>query len=275
MLKSISLLVLLFLFIVSSSNSQQYDGVHIEDRLIDYNNIIYQPGSVFIYDYEIITGGERYKLRYNSGMLKNAQFEFLACGSEEIDVDRIHLVVLGVTDAERSNDNQTQIYYIQDPEFSSLSSTGLVENDQNIWMHPIRKGFFNALETAPFPYVKLPLEIGVTWTDQMLIGEGWGNEMWGEWKGSLLQDYTYEISDKVILETSTGDTECYKITSTCVSELGVTRLTSYFSPSCGFVRLEYELHNNLHVNFWLAEAQSGLEFNSVNTFFQSGEYIVR
>ncbi|MFP2995108.1 hypothetical protein ABN763_04325 [Spongiivirga sp. MCCC 1A20706] len=253
--------------------SQQYDSVITEEEHIDANNAIYKTGNVFVYDYEIILKGKKYKLKTNNGMFASTDFELTAKESDSIAVNRIHLIVTPVADNERSNENQTQISYLQEPVYASLSSTGAVENDKNVWIHPIRKGFFNALETAPFPFVKKPLMIGSKWTDQMKIGQGWANDMWGTWEGQLLLDYTYEIVDKKKMKTAIGAIDCYVVESTATSNIGTTKLTSYFSKQYGFVRLEYELLNDLTINMWLIDFQTEKQFNDPLTFFKTKKYI--
>lgn len=259
--------------------SQQYDSVVIEDKNIDSNNEVYKPGNVFIYDYEIIKEGKKHKLKENGSRfnrekkIRETTFEIVTTESDSIGVDKIHLIVKPVADSERTNENQTQISYLQEPIFASLSSTGAVENDENVWIHPIRKGFFNSLETAPFPFIKKPFEIGSIWTDQMLIGQAWGNEMWGKWEGELLLTYNYKITEKKTIKTEIGEIDCFVIESSAKSEIGTTKLTSYFSERYGFVRLEYELLNELKVNMWLIEFKTNKEFNDTRTFFKTKEYI--
>lgn len=264
---AISLTVLVF------GCSKQFTTLAIEEENVDSNNKIYKPGSVFIYDYEIVKAGKRLKLQKNKGVMANAEFELVPIASEEVGVDKIHLIVKSVSDKERVNENQTQVYYLQEPVYSSMSATGIVENDKNVWMHPIREGFFAALETAPFPYVKFPLQTGVQWSDEMKISENWSNEMWGSWDGNLALSYSYEITDTETLKTDLGDIECYKINSVADSDLGQTSLVSYFSPEHGFVRMEYELMNDLKVKMWLVDTMSGRQFNDVGTFFRTKKYL--
>jgi len=266
-------LTTLILFIFHFGFSQQYDTVFIEEIDIDENNTIYKPGNVFIYDYEIIIDNVAYKLNTNKGMAARREFELVAIDADSIGVDKIHLIVRPVEEGERTNKNQTQISFLQEPIFDSMSSTGVVENEVNVWIHPIRTGFFNALQTGPFPFVKYPLTIGSIWTDEMMIGQAWGSELWGEWEGQLLQSYTYILTAKETLQTPIGEVECYVIESTATSRLGTTVLKSYFSETYGFVRMEYQLFNNLKVNKWLIDTKTGKEFNDMHTLFQTKQYI--
>lgn len=266
------LMVCLFLF--SFCISQQYDTVYAEAENIDENNEIYIPGNVFVFDYEISMEHETFKLNANRGSFMRREFEKVPIDTEDIGIDKIHLLILPITDEEdRTNEGQTQIAYLQGPAFDSFSTTGAIENEKNVWIHPIRSGFFNSLETAPFPYIKLPATIGNEWSDQMLIGEGWGDELWGKWEGQLLLTYHYKITGKEVLNTAVGDMECYIIDSTAESTVGTTRLKSWFSEKYGFVRLEYDLLNDIKVNLWLTDYKTGKEFNDARTLFQTKEYI--
>lgn len=253
--------------------SQQYDTVVIEEKAIDSNNEIYKIGNVFIYDYEIIINNKKSKLKTNKEITKASNFEFVPLESDSIEVKKIHLIVQPVIDSNRVNENQTQISYLQEPAFSSISTTGIVENNLNVWIHPFRKGFFKSLETAPFPYIKKPLKTGTKWIDQMKIGQAWGNDLWGTWEGSLLLTYSYEITGKKKLETKIGEIECYVVKSTASSEMGTTYLISYFSEKYGFIRMEYELLNTIKINIWLVDFLTRKEFNDTRTFFKTKQYI--
>lgn len=272
-------LTIFCLIIFQTGISQQYDSVIIEEDSIDANNKIFKPGTVFVYDYEIIRNNKKYKLKKNRDSYNNEKkkrevdFELVQPQSDSIGTNRIHLLIKPVEDDDRTNQDQTQISYLEEPAYASISSTGAVENDSNVWIHPIREGFFNALETAPFPFIKSPFEIGTEWTDQMLIGEGWGNDMWGKWEGKLLLTYLYKITDKKTIKTEMGDIACFVIESSAQSDMGSTRLTSYFSEVYGFVRLEYALLNELKVNIWLIDFTTNNEFNDIRTFFKTKEYI--
>jgi hypothetical protein len=107
----------------------------------------------------------------------------------------------------------------------------------------------------------------------MLIGEGWGNEKWGKWEGELLLNYNYKIIGIEIIVAEVGEIECYVIESKATSEIGTTKLKSYFSDKFGFVRLEYELLTGIIINFWLIDFKENKEFNDRHTFFRTKEYL--
>jgi len=249
--------------------SQQYDSLVFEKENIDSNNKIFTPENIFIFDYEIIQNGKKFKLKKNKGMFAGREFELTSIEKDSIAVKYIHLITQNIDESEKTNKNQTEISYIQEPFFSSISSTGVVENEQNVWIHPIRDGFFNSLETCPFPYVKKPLKIGLEWKDAMIIGQGWRGEKWGEWNGQLLLNYNYKITGKELVKTSVGLIECFIIESIASSKIGKTKLKTYFSDIFGFVRLEYELITKIKVNMWLIDFKKGQKFNNAREYLRT------
>lgn len=134
---------------------------------------------------------------------------------------------------------QVGISYIIEKNDVNPYITGLIENEKNIWLHPPREFLFRILELNPFPYIKYPLQIGHTWTGDLLIGGQWGDKRWKEWSGNILNKYQYKITDKKTVNTPLGSMECYVIESEAKSELGITKLTSYFNEQFGFVKLDY------------------------------------
>lgn len=239
----------ILIFMASFATAQQYDTVFIEKDSIDENNQIYRPGNFYLYNYEVIQGGQRQKLKANA----SRDFELAPVDENFHGIQHIKLTVKGTMPKERANPDQTRVAYFCEPDAKSFSATGLVENTENLWLHPIRDGFFRSLETAPFPYVQLPLQVGKSWQDAMKIGSHWCNPIWGEWEGNLLLNYTYTISGKETTETPVGTYDCWVIDATATSELGETKLKSYFHEQLGFLRYEYQLLNGLKVNLWLAK----------------------
>lgn len=261
---------LVFILFINSLFAQEYNSVIIDKDSIDINNRIYKLGSVFIYDYEIIKNDKKYKLKTNYGR----DFSLTPIITDSIGVQKIHLTVNPLEIGEkRINSGQTQISYYQGPEFLMSSSTGVVDNKDNVWIHPIRVGFFNALETCPFPYIKKPYKKGNQWKDKMIISENWSYKLWGDWSGKLLLNYHHEIIGKEKLQTKFGKIDCYVINSNAKSRIGETKLISYFSEKYGFVRLEYELVTGIKINFWLVDFKENQVFNSIIDYFKTKKYI--
>jgi hypothetical protein len=254
--------------------------VFIETDSIDENNIIFKENTIFTYDYEIIKDGKRLKLKnsfnefieHSIDLHANFRlhFEYVNADLDSIPIDKILLVITPLSQGgvypERTHYNQTQAIFLTQPKFWDTDVTGLVENSTNVWMHPIREGYFQALQTCPFPYIKQPYSVGSTWADSMSIGYGKDTGI-GEWPGDYATlHYSYKIIDKKAVETKIGNLDCFIVESTAKSEYFETTLTTYFSEKYGFVRLEYTLINGIKINLWIDKVEENEKLNDVKTF---------
>jgi len=131
---------------------------------------------------------------------------------------------------------QTEISYIIN---HNKTITGLIENGRNIWFHPPREYLFQILQLNPYPYIKYPLEIGHNWNWKLNIGSAWGDKRWKQWDGVVEFTYKYSIVEEKTIKTNFGYLDCFVIESEAVSELGKTKLTSFFNTKYGFVRFDY------------------------------------
>ena len=113
--------------------------------------------------------------------------------------------------------------------------TGIIENENRIWMHPFRSNQYAFTEVAPFPEVALPLEIGKTWGSSLQIYEGWG-----EWANSTLNK-EYEIVDFEQLEIPYGQLEAWHISSITFAPFGNSTHNFWFHHELGFVKMV--IHN--------------------------------
>ncbi len=180
---------------------------------------IYNPESVYTFNYRYIdSAGKEMFFRIK----KYRTWEFV-----EIDQNDGNIVKdfkMEILNRKLVYDNssfyQTGISYIID---KSVTTTGLIENNRNIWLHPPREYLFQILELNPFPYIKSPFEIGHIWEWKLDIGGHWGDKRWKEWTGSIENKYQYCIVGIDKLKTPFGILDCYIIESQAVSELGTTK----------------------------------------------------
>ena len=230
-----SFFIFLLLIVSASSNAQQYDKVFIEKSKIDSNNLVYPIGSDFYYTVKIKSDNKDY-------YLDKAQKDSLTTNIKDA-IGEVQLSVVKAKLFGRTNKNQTEIKYSDFPNPTFRTSTGLVDNQENIWFHPPRFGYLKALETCPFPYIKLQEKKGFTWTDQMSIAPYWGDPRWAVWEGRLLLNYHYEIQGEEILSTPVGELQTTKVYATASSDIGQSSLIAYFNETYGFVNLKYTLFN--------------------------------
>jgi hypothetical protein len=116
---------------------------------------------------------------------------------------------------------------------------GVIENVEEIWMHPFRFNQFNFTEVAPFPEVKFPLKVGKTWTGSLQILNGWGD--WSNTTGN----FQYEVLSKETIMTNYGSIDnCWHIKSKATYPFGNSNFEYWFHESLGFVKKEYQNYGN-------------------------------
>lgn len=132
--------------------------------------------------------------------------------------------------------------------WQGLTKEGIIENVDQVWMHPFRANQFNFTEVAPFPEVKFPLQIGKTWSGILNIQNGWGD--WENSNGS----FDYEIISKVSIETKAGlIPNCWKVKSQSSYEFGKSELVFWFNEQLGFVKKEYRNYGGQTLSITLEE----------------------
>ena len=219
---------------------ESFDSAVIDLNKYNHNNIIFKVGTEFIYTYEHIRKDN--KVQFFKKTEDNSGWEFV--DSDSIKVLPKNTLSISVLDGNPLSNsipeyNQTNLKYILFDELS-FSISGVIENEANLWMHPPRDYYFKILELNPFPYIKAPYKIGNKWNWSLEIGDGWADERWKVWEGTIDNKYKYEIIDKINLETEFGQLDCYKIKSSAESRIGKTELTAFFNEKYGFVKLNYK-----------------------------------
>lgn len=211
------------------------------------DNKIYTLNKTFYFNYYFIEHKDTLKLTAEVEEIKVGEFteqklknSFVPSSYQKDDL----LTTIAISIVDGFNDTQSIIeykYYNQNNiEFNYYASSGLVENDLNIWIHPFRDGYFGILQYNPFPFVQFPLVIGNKWTWKLLYECDSMQNRWVNWKGGNVEsDYYYEILQKEVLQTTIGEINCWVINSICKSVLGQTELTSFFNEKYGFVKLDY------------------------------------
>jgi len=221
------------------------------DENVNANNIIYSVGRKFTYSYYYQNKkGEKFLIKKGKEILQPegytiSDWEFVDIQKQDnLTIDKLLLQASsGNPFTNIPGYNQTAIsyeYIMKNGEPFTMETTGAVENEMNVWIHPPRGSFFEILELNPFPYIKAPYKIGTKWNWKLKIGDHWSDKRWLEWKGSIENMYEYEIVGKKNITTKLGNLECFIIDAKAKSRIGETELLSYFNPVFGFVRLEYK-----------------------------------
>ncbi len=218
---------------------EEFDSSVVDENKYNQNNEIYKVGSSFTYSFEHITpdGEKRYFNIHEDG--ESWQFT----DSKDADSSTIKTIHIGVMYGNPMakyypDYNQSALSY-RSGQTNSFSMSGAIENEGNVWIHPIRQNYFKILELNPFPYIKAPYKVGTEGSWELIIGSHHGDDRWKVWEGNIESKYEYRITDEMKLETNLGAIDCFVIESKAISRIGETALTAYFNPKYGFVKLDY------------------------------------
>ncbi|MGZ8545009.1 MAG: hypothetical protein ACXWV0_06915 [Flavisolibacter sp.] len=267
-------IALLFHLSASGQQLQHQDGLYYEvpdssnlgnPDFFNQDNQIYKPGREFIYAYYLLKKADSFYVRVNQindtktqnwTLISPAQIDSLTIGFMGFEVQRGY----GGMDHLFPDYSQTiiaQKYYSVHKQLLFDGSTGLIENKNNIWLHPFRGKYFSVLEFSPFPYVQLPLVKGNRWTWLLTdISERWSDNRIITYQGKQQATYQYKITGKKNIQTTFGPKICYVTEAEANTTLGLTRLTSYFHPEMGFMRLDYTNIDGSVIRLVLVEVRS-------------------
>jgi len=254
--------ILLIAFLVTtfiSLYAQDYQSVHIEkNKNPDSDNKIFTSGKGLIYQLSIYEFGEKKQLVFSD---TSWHFEKISDEPYKNGVDKVIYLTASVKKSKRTNKKQTEVIIGYEPHGRTFQNTGIVENDQNIWLHPPRSRFFRLLELCPFPYVKRS-SANFEWKDKLRVDQKWQDKRWATWEGQQVIDLTYKNKGFKNIETSFGEFRCLITESKGTSIIGEAFLTTYFDSDLGFVKMEYEVLDKYKVLFQLVEI---VEFGEVKS----------
>lgn len=127
-----------------------------------------------------------------------------------------------------------------------MEITGVVEDNNRIWLHPPRFDYLKFTELTAFPEIKFPINVGKTWASTLHIGAGWG-----EWKGEKVSS-TYEIKGVNTKEMKAQNSDsCYIVSAVSKSKLGIYKTTYCFNLTSGFEYFNYEHPDSTLTNITL------------------------
>lgn len=266
-MKQIAVLIIgIFMCIAYNLTSQNVDyektptGIVVEvfddnSSLTRYNddNTVYKSGKKFRIEYSYINlEGEEFLFAVSP----NKKWKFVPKNSIT-DSTITHLIMEVMPDLSEfikydSSYNQTIIkyyYYNSENKMPFRSSTGVIENVYNIWMHPPRDHMFKILEINPFPYIKHEKSNLTKWKWSLTVGDYWSVEECKTWKGDVKLKYKYKIlKDKEYINIGDAKHECTIVEAEQRSRLGKSYLKSYYNQEHGFLRLEYTNVDKTKIN---------------------------
>ncbi len=138
---------------------------------------------------------------------------------------------------------------IYEGRYGDESMSGLIDNDDKVWIHPFRSNQYILTEICPFPYIKKPFKIGKTWMSSIVIGKGW--QMWENM--SVSSHYEISKKDTIPLPFSDKKEPVIIVQAESNSQIGKSRATFTFSKTYGFITMDYTVFNGEKLVFDLIE----------------------
>ena len=265
---------IIFCISVCGQKFEQQDGLWYEvpdsanlknKDFFNLDNNIYIPGREFFFTYQLIKNGDTLRVRVNHrNDTKTQNWSFFKNNEEDsLTISYLSFKVkngYGGLDALFPEYSQTiiqQNYYSFYREILFDGSTGIIENEKNIWMHTFRGKYFSVLEFSPFPFFALPARAGKEWTWKLNdISERWSDPRIIEYQGKQSAAYHYKIVGKKKVTSPLGTKECYVTEATAITSLGSTKLISYFNSEYGFMQLDYTNVDGSTIELKLADVKN-------------------
>jgi len=209
------------------------------------------------------TGQTNLKSKYNEDNIifkTNRQFNYDVLWIKEKDTlpiknatgEEIKQIILSIIPGKFFNQTKITWQYANEKSFIVKTEiTGIVEDSTNVWIHPPRSGMpFVYIESAPFPEIKHPLNLGTKWNSETFIPKGQYDVI--NLSGKM--NNNWEIKERIKLETSYKNYDSiWKIESFSKSCLGTGKNEFYFDENDGFVKMIYTFPNNEILIFELSE----------------------
>lgn len=139
---------------------------------------------------------------------------------------------------------------LKDSEWIDFVHEGIIENEEEVWMHPVRFNQFISNEVAPFPMIKKPLIKDQVWQNSLS-----GLQGWGDWDGISIASRYEVVNQSIYSNAFNSYGQCWNVRAVSNSVLGENILDFWFSDTFGFVSMKYINHRNQVINMELKSVQ--------------------
>lgn len=239
-----------------SQSTEYYNGLFIERvnnsdtsrNRYTRDNLIFKHGYVFIYDYYYLDASlNKKKFQSDLGEVTFENPMGLVDYYSNIDekIDKIKIIVTDDINRFLSIDSsysQTVFEYSYMNSNNKIiwqESTGVIDNNLNLWIHPPRYNMFKILQINPYPFV-IHDNKKRKWSWSLKVGENWSDSRWKRWENTIKVESLYQKHRKKIkIDSKLGVLKCTLIEASAFSTLGNTSLKIYYHQNYGFVKLEY------------------------------------
>jgi len=142
---------------------------------------------------------------------------------------------------------------VTDKFWLNKDSTGIIEDETEVWMHPFRYNEFYKTEIAPFPTVKFPIsnESMVAETPKIVIMRNWGTysptitENRYFYTGKEKKDYAFQ-----------KEVDCHRFLAYGHNSVhGISSIEYFFHEEFGFTEMNYETYDQDIIEFKMVKIE--------------------
>lgn len=178
---------------------------------------IYYKKIVYVFDYKIEKENEPAKV----GLL------YLGCLGKPWPFKQRQAAVIWTTDKRCLREK-------------NLISTGIIEEDHYIWLHPPRDDEFSILEYSPFPAIRFPVSQNKNWKWKLTPNKYWVNKEYDIKEDDVLM-YDFNNTGLVnhTLKYQNSTIECWKIDAESTDLKNSRSFSGLFNSEYGFVKMTF------------------------------------
>ena len=207
------------------------------------------------------------RIIFKAGKIYHYKAIYLSSKNDTLSNSYVNMETTGLRRPDADSEKQDLVYYLfpnykadsiklsnhfinkEYQNWTGKNGQGIIENIENVWIHPIQSNQYKFTEVAPFPEANLPLQKGKKWegTTTGIIG-------WGEWDGQTVKS-KYKISGQEIYLLGDLKIDCWVIKSVARCSSGKSKLTTLFNEEYGFVKMEYQNYENEKLVFELIKME--------------------
>ena len=128
-------------------------------------------------------------------------------------------------------------------------TTGIIENKEQVWIHPIRNNQFYKTEIAPFPTVNFPISQTTTRkaNNKIVIFKNWGT-----YSPTITESKYYYEGEQQKEYPWCGQINCHRYSAYAHnSKFGISFVEYFFNEEYGFVEMNYQTYDNEKIEFKL------------------------
>ena len=256
-----SILLTLFIFLISCNSNPSKQEQQQEPQLYDIRMVSASEGDTTLVERKI----PKYRIIYLAGRTYTYEATYIGVKGDTLSQEKVEWMATGKRTEFSPNRQDIMVYKyhyspedparfaqnpITDKKQNYLSNwqreyeEGIIENVENVWLHPMRHNQYSFTQLAPYPHLRYPLQIGNTWSTS-LYDYGIGTVQ-----------KNHEITDSLTKSyPNIGKLKCWELNATATFELDTATLHYFFNEQYGFTELHYVNYFGERLSVVLKEVQ--------------------